>query len=117
MDNQMGRGLTPQSHFRAIHTEDPRVSERRTASGVDLGAGLEAEFHEPAGVVFGKVDAVEQSFFAVPKPVQSQDRLPASWPFTRRSILDTELQFAFSMKRPLSRCQEPVLAMGTLCSA
>jgi hypothetical protein len=68
----MSRSLPAERHFRAVHAENPGVSERRPAGRLDRGARQETEFHQPPRVVFGKLDVIEQGLFALLKTIQGE---------------------------------------------
>jgi len=65
----VGRCFAPQGDFRAIHAEHAGIAEGRTASGLNQRPRQKAKLHQAPGVVFGKVDVIEHSLFAVPKAV------------------------------------------------
>ena len=60
----MLRRFAPDGDFRAIHLEQARIAERRTAGCGDQRARQETELHQPPGVLLGKVNGVEDGGFA-----------------------------------------------------
>lgn len=60
----MGSRLEAEGDLRAVDAVDPRVAARRAAPGRDYVARHKAQFHEPAGDVFGEVETVENGLLA-----------------------------------------------------
>ena len=74
---QPARGFAPQGDLRTIHLEHARVAARSATPRDDPRSGQEAEFHQAAGVVARKVDAVEDrgiAFAQVPQGPQRRFR-------------------------------------------
>lgn len=62
----MMRGFSSQGNFGTIHTVNARIAARSGLRGNDRMAGKKTHLHQPAGVAFGKIDAVQNASFAAP---------------------------------------------------
>jgi hypothetical protein len=64
---QPGGGFAAQSHFGTVDAENTRVAARRAMARCYALAWEEAELHQAAGNILGKVEAIEDTIFAVLK--------------------------------------------------
>jgi len=84
-------GFASQCDFRSINPIYARVAARGAPSCGDCAAGKKAQFHEPAGEVFGQVDVLEDRFLTraqIGKAVRN----------VRMRLLETQLQHIISMR-------------------
>src|SRR5258706_13623842 len=77
----MRSSLAAKRDFRSIHAINARLTARSAAGGDDYVPRKEAELHETAGDIFGKIEAVEGAGLALFELSQSPE-----------DVVDTHLQ-------------------------
>jgi hypothetical protein len=83
-------GFTAKRDFRSIHLKDTGISPGGRASCGDARAGKKSKFHQPAGVLVRKLDAVEYGSITPAELRQvCEDPFPA--------LVATQLHLGFSM--------------------
>jgi len=90
---QAGCRFTAQSHFRAVHTINTGLATGGALRGDDRVSREETQFHQAAGNILRKVQAVKRGLFAGNQFVESR-RFGLSRP---APLLETQLH-EFSMK-------------------
>jgi ribosomal-protein-alanine N-acetyltransferase len=91
-DLQAARGVAAERDFRAIHLEDTRIAAGGAQSRGDECAGDETEFHQPARIIGGQIDPVEDRGVAFSQVYQARVRR------FRLAVVATQLQHDFSMR-------------------
>ena len=78
----MRSSLAAKRDFRSIHAINARLTARSAAGGDDYMPRKKAEFHQTAGNIFGKIEAIKGAGLALFELSQSPDG----------DVVDTHLQ-------------------------
>ena len=89
---QLGRGLAAQGDFRSVDPKDARVAAWRALSAGYLRSRQKPEFHKASSDIGWKVDAIENSVFALFEFSKGRGRPRGP------KLLETQLHCILSMK-------------------
>ena len=84
-------GFAAQGDFRTVYLEDARIAAGSAMPRGNSGTGQKAEFHEPASVLAGEVDAVEGGGVSAAEVDQGRGG------GFRRNVVATQLHLDLSM--------------------
>jgi hypothetical protein len=65
--DQLTGGFPPQCDLRAVYAKNSRIAARRHVRPGDRMARQKTHFHEPPGIVFRKIDTLDDSGLASPQ--------------------------------------------------
>src|ERR1019366_4453457 len=101
-DLQEPGGFAPQSDFRTVHLEDPRIAAGSAMPRGDADTGQKTEFHETASVLAGEVDVVEGGSIAAAQVYQGREGV------LRLDVVATQLHLGSSMRESEMKVNIPV---------